>query len=256
MDARSANPAAAEKRVLPARVICVLWHPPGRSVDPELAGVLSRWQGLLVTECSSAPAAIAHLACLERTMRKEQREATVLLLIEPEKLSGVCDVLCVLDKFSPTTRAWCYESGSPEMLRAITPVDVARFTRVSLQRQQARRPETTPQIHVVAQQAQLNRTNSQVGSQGRSQVGPADLRLAQSGSDVPAHEKAPGAIPVVPRLTLQTNVDSDVSPAQNAGKASDNAQNSNPKMHNGISNVLTPEEMAMLLADDDKSRHG
>lgn len=249
MDARSANPAAAEKRVLPARVICVLWHPPGRSVDPELVGVLNRWQGLLVTECSSAPAAIAHLSCLERSMRKEQREATVLLLIEPEKLSGVCDVLCVLDKFSPTTRAWCYESGSPEMLRAITPVDIARFTRVSLQRQQARRPDTTPQIHVVAQQAQLNRP-PQINSQAK----PVDLRLAQSGSDMPVHE-ASAVVPVVPRLTLQTNVDSDVSLVENAGKSSDNQQNSNPKMHSGISNVLTPEEMAMLLADDDRSRH-
>ncbi len=249
MDARSANPAAAEKRVLPARVICVLWHPPGRSVDPELAGVLGRWQGLLVTECSSAPAAIAHLACLERSMRKEQREATVLLLIEPEKLCGVCDVLCVLDKFSPTTRAWCYESGSPEMLRAITPVDVARFTRVSLQRQQARRPDTTPQIHVVAQQAQLNRS-SQVGSPAK----PVDLRLAQS--DLPVQEKAQPTVPLVPRLTLQTDVDSDIAAAQIAGKSSDNQQISNPKMHQGISNVLTPEEMAMLLADDDRSRHG
>lgn len=249
MDAQSKTPAA-DKRVLPARVICVLWHAPGHAVDQELADVLKRWQGLLVTQCSSAPAAIAHLTSLERAMRSGNREAAVLLLVEPEKLSGVCDVLCVMDKFCPTTRPWCYESGSPEMLRAITPADIARLTRIGLQNQQAKRPITTPQVHVVASRPEPR-------NPVRPQPRPVDLKLAQSTTDshVILEKSTTFVAPIVPHLNLQSHLESENTQRQTRTNSSDNRQISNQRNLNGVSNVLTPDEMAMLLADDDKNGH-
>lgn len=260
MDAQPKTQASADKRVLPARVICVLWHAPGREIDPELADVLKRWQGLLVTQCSSAPAAIAHLTSLERAMRAGTREAAVLLLVEPERLPGVCDVLCAMDKFCPTTRPWCYESGSPEMLRAITPADIARLTRVTLQKQQAKRPGTTPQVHVVARAEQLGsarqQSGAQAGPQSKPQSKPPELKLAQSGDSHSLLEKAaPFVVPIVPHLNLQTPGELDNNQFEIRAKSSDNRENPTQRNHNAISNVLTPDEMAMLLADDDKGGH-
>ena len=267
MDASSLTPGGADSRVLQSRVICILWHAPGGSVDADLERGLKRWQGLVVTECHSAPAAIAEVMSIERAMRAGKREPTVLLLVDPEKLIGAPDVLHTMDKYSPTTRCWCYEPGSTEMLRAVTPKDIANWTRKSLERQKISNPETAPRVNIVPG-VTLSRPVATPSPRPHQVVElpvfqpPSDteIKLAQTLLEQsPPTETRSYVDPDDPKLHFETEPERPpIVPNWKKDPAewsSDNKLDTSAKWGGGISNVLTPDEMAMLLADDDGRAH-
>ena len=262
MDATTQFPGGAEKRVLQSRVICILWHAPGSTIDPELERSLKRWQGLVVTECRSAPAAIAEVMSIERVMRGGKREPTVLLLVEPERLAGVADVLSAIDRFSPTTRCWCFVPESAEMLRAVTPRDIAAWTRASAERLSRKSSVRVPEIAVVAAPRTL-RSEPVVDRSSRRGTGseatekfeprmPVELDLAETLLERPAVREA-RVDPDYPDL----HVEEEAFDEQTLGKKStpDNSTSGPGKWGGGVSNVLTADEMAMLLAEDDERGH-
>jgi hypothetical protein len=185
-----------------------------------------------------------------------------LLLVEPERLVGVADVLSAIDRFSPTTRCWCFVPESVEMLRAVTPRDIAMWTRAAAERLSKKDPSRVPEVAVVATPRTLRGEPSVDRSSRHSAAGqmaekfeprmPVELELGETLLERPAIREA-RIDPDYPDLHIEE--EAFVAKPTGAGQKSDNANMSPGKWGGGVSNVLTADEMAMLLAEEDERGH-
>jgi len=211
---------AAHPPSRPAR--CVLWHPRGEAIPPELEAAL-RKPSLDVVPCDHDFAALAHL-CAPRPAG----EAAVLLLVEPTLLRGAVDVVTLAERHAPDVVLWVFESSAIPQIRAGTAADLAP----------APRPPTPPQVPKPPRPPLIDDPIS--STTVRLHPGPPNLRLAGDGP-LPI-SGAPPAKERTPSSPAPTEVGDDASPGLL------------PRRSPSIGNLLTDEELAMLLATDDDKR--
>lgn len=94
---------------------CVIWRAVGAIVPAELRGALDR-RGVWAIECDNASWAIAELC---RMHADEPETPVILLLLDPNALQDVEEVINVAERYAPHATAWIYQSEANPPLRAV-----------------------------------------------------------------------------------------------------------------------------------------
>ncbi len=208
---------------------CVLWLARGLTPDPELLGALER-KGLTVEACSSAYEALARICVASRLGADASRaSAAVLLLCDPDRLDRAGEVAALAERYAPRSKSWVFESGS-RRLRAATAEDTARWngTEVrfgsAVQGANAHGAQSRPAVAV-----------AMAAAPAPSAVRPGSPALRLSGR---------GTLPPI----------SDADPLATPDKTGATGESEGSTLQNGPADLLTDEELAMLLSPDDPAR--
>jgi hypothetical protein len=70
---------------------------------------------------------MAHLCSIDPRLRTERNETTVLLLVEPESLDGLGELLSLRERYAPLGSVWVYEDTASPRLRAARPEELASW---------------------------------------------------------------------------------------------------------------------------------
>lgn len=100
---------------------CVLWHPTRTSVPVDLQLALSH-RGVWCVECDTASWAIAELC---RLYQQDAHTPLILLLMDPERLKSVDEVIGVAERYAPQATHWVYDARQEPALRAMPSTNVA-----------------------------------------------------------------------------------------------------------------------------------
>jgi hypothetical protein len=213
----------------------VVWHPRGKPPRPELAAALSR-PGMREVRCGDPYSALAHLATRAGPSALKEGETGVLVLVDPDHLPELMNLMDAVDRYVPAAAVWCYDPAGSPALRAVTADDMARWRTLT----EPPRP---------AAQAPAPR------APGSASGGPRPLRLAGSGT-LPPEQTPPGDSGVPhPNPDVKAARPDSVPPSPVPQPSSTPAQPSQPSpTASPITPLLTQEELAMLLSGDAEER--
>lgn len=93
---------------------CVVWHPRGVGVAPELASALSR-RGIQWTSVEGGMLALARLCVAARA-----KEKSILLVVEPRAQPELGAVGEAAGRYAGDALIWVYEGGAATQLRAVS----------------------------------------------------------------------------------------------------------------------------------------
>lgn len=223
---------------------CVLWHGAEAPPTPELTALLAQ-RGLSIETCTDPYSAAARVCRHQRAARARRDDPAhaavdpgtlVLLLCEPSRLCMRAGVARVLELHAPRTVCWIYEHRAGPTLRT---VPIGRIGADPADVPPSADPADVP-----------GATGPTIGPAS----GPASGPAIGFGSG-PAPVRAPGPMATgrqPPRLSLAGGpaVEPDERPINHTGAGSDRGE-STPKGPINSASLLTDEELAMLLADDD-----
>lgn len=239
---RPRRPVAYTRTVLPGDahnappIHCVLWHGAEAPPTPELTALLAQ-RGLSIETCTDPYSAAARVCRHQRAARARRDDPAhaavdpgtlVLLLCEPSRLCMRAGVARVLELHAPRTVCWIYEHRAGPTLRT---VPIGRIGADPADVSPAADPADVP-----------------------AATGPT-IGPASGFGSVPAPVRAPGPIATgrhPPRLSLAGGPagEPDERPINHTGAGSDRGE-STPKGPINSASLLTDEELAMLLGDDD-----
>jgi hypothetical protein len=260
---------------------CVVWRAKGSPLPRDLSSALKR-PDFQVTECDNQFEAVARL-CTSR----EESGRTVLLVVEPKMLPAMPEVGDVIDRYAPMTTMWVFESQPQPQIRAVTPVDRAQWEKVSkpttptppanpaavtrIQAPQRTGPVLKTAVRDIAHDA-VTTTRLKMPQAPK----PPQLRLAGDGPQAvaaaPAVQPEVKVRPVAPAPEVKVRPVPDAQPKPLKPQVRDESDPSSqassqapaPKEGPGIQpsvpsvkagNLLTDEELEMLLAPDDGKGH-
>lgn len=206
----------AARAASPSNAKCILWHAPGQPPRPDLLGALNR-PGFRAKKCQSAWSAFAHLTARTGEWATCPGEAAVLVLVNPDALPGVADLVDIVDRYNPASAVWMYDPAGKPQLRAVTAADLAAWRSGTGQ-------PSTPQP-VVPAPIRTSAPALRLAGEGPL-ASPSPARVAQA-------QRAPDPNPdvkVVPRTQRE--------PSQGEPPAS------------AAQPLLSDEELAMLLSED------
>lgn len=211
--------SAAESPGIGGPYRVALWHPPGVLPPARLMSALQA-RRIEAVASSSAFAALAEICSVSRAARSAGARASgsiSLIIVHPEHLPEVGQVCRAAERYAPGVRCWMFGPETNPTLRAIVEEDVAGWTgeaalKVVIPKRQ---PDPEPKPIPIRPKPKVG------GPDYRTKpVTPPQLRLAGAGSvDLPPEQ-------------------ADAEPAQ-SGEAKPRSQ------------LLTPEELRMLLGDDE-----
>jgi hypothetical protein len=198
----------------PAALTVALWHDPASAVPPNLMAELTR-RGISVTVVTNPFMALATVCREER--RNGAPAKTALVMVEPAKLPDAAAMYDALSRYAPASRCWMFAPGSNPPLRAVVEADVERW-----------RPATTVEPPAVVVRPQPHPLPSKPGPPP-----PAAYRTKP-----------------LPQPALRIT---GSGPVEQAGKPVDQkgAEFTDPEEGARTSQLLTPEELRMLLGEDD-----
>lgn len=101
---------------------CVIWHPKGQAVDPELVGALRAKSIELSHRADNEFAAFASVCSLARSVDAPQ-SATVLLIVEPRRHPAASQLTKLLARYPVRAAVWVYDHTTQPRLRAASPRD-------------------------------------------------------------------------------------------------------------------------------------
>ena len=256
-----APPAAApqptsDTPVAPARSACVLWHHPAAPPPPELIRSFER-HGAHITLCTNRFEALAHACTANRPgTRSPTRHASgaaaalLVVLVEPASLTGAAELVRALRRFAPASVAWSYEARAQPALRAVSAGDLVRWdaspTAPGTAPQAPNQPISpqTPNPALGDPSAPNLRIDTRRKPPTPRHAQPPRLRLA--GQDA---TRAPGSHqPRIELKPLPATGESD-SPSSSTPAALP-PELPLPVPPVAPSELLTPDELAMLLSDD------
>jgi hypothetical protein len=199
-----------------------LWHPAGTPPPPKLVGELAR-RGITVRPVTSPFMALATLC---REARRSAGAQVALVLASPEALPDAAAVYDAAMQYAPSARVWLYGPEANPTLRAVIDSDVDRWRGGS---EPGQRAESAPAVvvHPGAMPRPAPRPVAQANAGYRTkQPAQASLRLSGAGPMDPGRKPA------------------DLGGDELAGQE----EPARP------SQLLTPEELRMLLGEDDPGR--
>lgn len=220
----------------PQPAVCVAWSPVGVPLDPRLQGALKR-PGLEVAACDDPFAVLAVLT----SAHLGGAGAKILLLVEPQRLPSVIDLLDIAPRYVPEMAIWLFDPTRQPVLRSVKATDVlvalgARMASAVEPRPVGAAPSRAaiaPAREVDQPSAPVAWTGPWVASTTQKWNEPTNgLRLAGDGT-LPARDDV-----------REDDVDAF---AQGSAAASAPAPSAPPRAN---PRVLTEEELAMLLGDD------
>lgn len=206
---------------------CVLWHAQDLPPSSELRSALDR-RGMIVHRHDQRAVAFAEVCRLRGTRDGAGRKATILILVEPDRLNGPDAMLDVVARYSPSTACWLYRENANPQLRAVNDEDLLHF--------QAQRPPVQPRVaasikspSIWAEAKTARRATAQHQPVPSVIVGP---RLKLAGSELtPA---TPGKPPAPkPETTVESKPSATTPPTPAAE----------------VRQLLSEEELAMLLTE-------
>ena len=230
----ASNPPA---QPAPQPAVCVAWSPVGVPLDPRLQGALKR-PGLEVAACDDPFAVLAVLT----SAHLGGAGAKILLVVEPQRLPHVVDLLDTAPRYVPEMAIWLFDPSRQPVLRSVRAADVLAALgarpAASVEPRTASAP-TRPSIapaparDATQPSAPVAWTGPWVASTTQKWNEPTNgLRLAGDGT-LPARDDV-----------REDDVDAF---AQGSAAASAPAPSAPPRAN---PRVLTEEELAMLLGDD------
>lgn len=101
---------------------CVIWHPRGQAVDPELVGALRAKSIELSHRADNEFAAFASVCSLARSV-DAANSATVLLIVEPRQHPAASQLAKLLGRYPVRAAVWVYDQTTTPRLRAASPRD-------------------------------------------------------------------------------------------------------------------------------------
>ncbi len=236
------------------RAVCVAWHARADGLPQGLAAALSR-AGCATQDVDNEFEAVAHVCRVSGG-----GQSTVLLLVEPASLrgaTGIPGVLGVLERAVPGMALWVYEGDSTPQIRAVAPEEREAWRANPQDRLVAFAVPPLPQPPAgvaagVQQDAASSRTIRMPGPMGPVEPHAPD-RPSDGGSSSPRLRLAgdaaePAAIPTEPsrREVKPTRQSDNGLRAVNLGEEAPPVPSAN---------LLTDEELAMLLAIEPEKRH-
>ena len=219
----SASPPTPGERTPVTR--CILWRPAAIPTPAELLASLQR-RAILITECTDAYAALAHLCRLEHS----PPDRIIFLLVNPAQLPDAPSALDAAARYAPHAACWWYDARTCDKLCRVTPGDIAAWTAL----------HTTPAPRLSAhsprdQAPTVDDPDHRVPPLPRRST-PPSLRLISDDAD-PAEPAASASSQSAATLPSLTNHAHDPVGDGHAPHGSPSAT------------LLTNEELAMLLAE-------
>lgn len=114
---RSENPGGSRK------VRCVLWTPRGGTPPRELETELNR-KGIEFRAADNAHGAMGLMVGWASERKADSRAVRVLIMIEPERLSGARELLDSMEQYVSDMATWVYSPGANPTLRALVEGDM------------------------------------------------------------------------------------------------------------------------------------
>jgi len=252
---------------------CVVWRAKGSPLPRDLSSALTR-PDFQVTECDNQYEALARLCNSD-----EESRQTVLLIVEPKMLPAMPEVGDVIDRYAPMTTMWVFESQPSPQIRAVTPMDRSQWEQV---RPATAKPTAMPTPIPLAPQRVGPVLKAAVRDIAHDAVAttklkmpqaprPPKLRLAGDGPQQPAAVApmaAPPPAPVAqptPEINVRPVVDAQPKPLKPQLRDQSHPSGPQPAPREGpgiqpvpsgkAGNLLTDEELEMLLAPDDGKGH-
>lgn len=233
----ASNPPA---QPAPQPAVCVAWSPVGVPLDPRLQGALKR-PGLEVAACDDPFSVLAVLT----SAHLGGAGAKILLLVEPQRLPSVIDLLDIAPRYVPEMAIWLFDPSRQPVLRSVKATDVlvalgARMATAPEPRRSVSAPAPRPAIAPAQSNDQPSGpvawTGPWVASTTQKWNEPTNgLRLAGDGT-LPARDD-------VREDDVDAFAEGSPAPAAASAAAPATPPRANPR-------VLTEEELAMLLGDD------
>lgn len=256
---------------------CVVWRAKGSPLPRDLSNALTR-PDFQVAECDNQFEAVARL-CTSR----EESQQTVLLIVEPKMLPAIPEVGDVIERYAPMTTMWVFESQPQPQIRAVTPMDRAQWEKANkptaptppvnpasvtrIQAPQRTGPVLKTAVRDIAHDAvtttrlkmpqapqapQLRLAGD--GLQAAAPSAPPEVRVrpvAQSAPEIkvrPVQDAQPKPLKALePQVRDQAPPTPVLSPPEGPGIQ--------PVPSVKAGNLLTDEELEMLLAPDDGKGH-
>lgn len=105
---------------------CIVWHAPDRYPPSVLRDALER-RGIEPRQFAEPHAALAALCITAQEARRGS--VVIFLVVEPEGIGPVADVVEAVRVYAPGARLWLYSESEHDQLRQITDEDVIRWGR-------------------------------------------------------------------------------------------------------------------------------
>lgn len=254
--AAAGDPPAPSTRAPGLR--CVLWHPAGSQLPTDLLNSLTR-RIAQIAVCTDPYTALAEVCIADRALRRHTGEippgsggGTVLILIHPERLGEIPEVIAEMRTHAPGALCWKFVAGANPKLSAVVESDVTSW----VNRESGGTSAVAGTGSLPNPARTTNRDDQQTRSSNSSPLPPA-AAAARRAPGVPALRLADGEppptpppvraeehgapdaggsrqSPAAPRLTLR-------------GEAHPDGNARRPALTRP---VLTAEEMRMLLGDE------
>jgi len=262
------NGGAGQERTQAAR--CIIWAgtpgtpgaagapPQADSLPPQLASALER-PGFRLVRCHDEFEAMAQ-ACAP--LLADPHETTILLLVEPTRLSGAPDIAALIPRYAPRVVMWSYEAAATPQLRAVIEANI-RDWRPS--KKPVPRPNHQTEPPPGTGSGQVPSVFPDDGAPGiRFRPGPPLSPAHSQSTHPPDKPRAPvrlrlsgdGPLPAPPAPTepfLQGSAGREVKATRPQAAPPPTPAPAAPT--GGASTLLTDEELAMLLASDKDRGH-
>lgn len=195
----------------------VLWHVPDERPPAPLVRHLEA-RSIRINRVTSPFMALAHL-CQLTPRNRTQRGQVAVIFVHPERLPDAAAVFEAAARYAPGARCWMYGPASNPRLRAVVEADVEAWS-----------GEPTIAMPQVV-------------------VRPPVAHRAAANAGAPSGYRARPAPQPPLRLTPGERVDAGFQPADvEESELAGHAEPARP------SQLLTPEELAMLLGEDEPER--
>lgn len=218
--------AQENPRRIAAGLTVVLWHMPGTRISSKLLAALKD-RGISNLDATSSFMALATICRFERDARRASAlgqgagPGCAIVMVNPEGLDEPAAVHEAIGRYAPACRCWLYGPAGAPQLRAVTAEDVAGWVKAEA--------EPKPQVVVMPAAA------------GGGRRGAAAL----DGAAGPDYRSSRSGAPIL-RLAGTEKVEAAKAPADADGAA---------LMATG-GPLLTPEELRMLLGEDEPGESG
>lgn len=229
-----------------ARVACIVWHAKGKPLSPALRTALDTPR-LASFECDNEFAALA--ACCRES--KGHAGRPVLLAVSPSLLHDAGLVVSLLrDRFAPRIQVWVFDETAHPALRAATDAELASWPG-------ADQPGLAP-VAMIGAPAIAQNPAATVSA--LAQPAPAPLPAKTDRVTLAPLPKAPPKATVPPKLRLSGEGNLPPSaedpvpeikaaaPRQEPAAGPSDTQTGQDTRPRSTANLLSDEELAMLLA--------
>lgn len=223
--------------------VCVLWHAHGRAPSAALSGALAR-KGVEVVRVEGPYAALAEVC----RRQQDTRRPVILLVDATEPQPSRAEVVQLARVHAPRALCWVYQPGAADRLRAVTDADV-RAWEASEAKPADRAGPPTPKVVVRSVHPNPGPAAIRMTERER-EVGGSIAQAGEHGKPAP---RATGRAAPALRLTEAPKVHPPAANADaQAGGTPDAGVQTGGARRNGAQ-LLTQEELAMLLAEDEPS---